>query len=153
MSTDTPEPEEEHPEAVDRTWFDIKKAREAADGLSVMDLSEVEDILRATKNEEILAKSLEMLTRVKENMEGVQKVFVAVDNLLGAREAIAEQQYRTEMALFTRIRQLSKQADAEDLKALADAYSTLRNYGVAPGAYPDDRDSRTDRLTAEKDDD
>jgi hypothetical protein len=156
MSNDMPdqEPEEESPGLIDdNTWFDIRKALDAAAELGVMDVSEIEDVLKSTKNEEILAKALELISGVKKNMEDVSSIYNSVESLLGAREIIAEQQYLAEAALLKRIQQLSREALPEDLHTLADTYSILRYYSVAPGTYPDNRESRADRLTADGDED
>lgn len=142
MSNETPPLEPEKPQRRDESWNDLHKFFKAAVDSGITNTSEMAELLEATKNEDFRAKGLAVINEIAEQMDNWRELIKRLDELLGGRESVAEQQHKTELVLLERIQELGKEALAEDLRALAEAYNMLRSVSVAPGGYtPDERHS------------
>jgi hypothetical protein len=103
------------------------------------DVSELTEIINATRNEDLRAAVNNILEQLSESRVKWQALVERIRELIKAREDIAEKQALTEGVLLDRVGELAKNTDdADDLLALATAYAHLRDASVAPGQYEPD---------------
>lgn len=135
MSEETPEASEQ---PTDERWSELRKTVAAALQAGRTDAAEMTEFINTAANEDVRATAIATIKHVSELLEILRNLH----ELLGAREIVAEKQYKTEIALLDRIQGLSGDAEADALHALAAAYAHLRSFSVAPGWYtPDERHS------------
>jgi hypothetical protein len=128
MSIEQPEPakheEPEKPEPRDDRWDEVGAAVKAAYKMGFTDVSELTEIINATRNEDLRAAVNNILEKLSESRVKWRALVERFGELIKARELIAEKQALTEGALLDRIGELAKNTDdAEDLLALATAYA------------------------------
>lgn len=136
--------EEEPPEPLtDERWRALRESVAAAMEMGITDVSELKELIDATENEELRATANILVERTREMLAKAREYHELVSRLVGGREHIAGEQFRTEMALYERVCAMSKEAQSpEDLFTLATTYAQIRSASLAPGWYdPDTRHS------------
>jgi len=139
MSEETQEPSEQ---PTDERWRKLHDTVAALMNMGITDIAEMTEMINAARNEDVRATAIATAEHVKALLKPLLELYTNLLELLGAREAIAERQYKTEMVLLDRIQGLSENAEVEALYTLSAAYANLRSFSVAPGWYtPDERHS------------
>ena len=106
--------------------------------MDIVDPAYLREVLETTENEETLVKVLGIMEQVKVATREAVESAREINAFLRGREAVARSQYLAETALLDRIKELSKDADADELAAMAEAYASLRQVSIAPGEYTPD---------------
>jgi hypothetical protein len=139
MSEETPEPSEQ---PTDERWGKLHDVVAALMNMGIADIAEMTEMINAARNEDVRATAISTAEHVKAILKPLLELYKDLVELLGAREVIAERQYKTEMVLLDRIQELSGDAEVEALYTLSATYANLRSNSVAPGWYtPDERHS------------
>jgi len=133
-SDTSPDPDE----PTDESWSRLQRLAAAAAEMDIVDPAYLREVLGTTENEEALAKVLGIMEQVKVATREAVESAREINAFLRGREAVARSQYLAETALLDRIKELSKDADADELAAMAEAYASLRQVSIAPGEYTPD---------------
>lgn len=136
---DEPPAESEEPQPRDERWDELRVFVKATMGIGITDVSEMTEIINATKTEDLRADLNKIIERLTKPLFEWLKILQRFEGLVEARELMAEKQTLTEAALLDRIKEVSKETDSPDgLHSLAAAYAQLRYLSVAPGFYTPD---------------